>query len=63
VAERRLRDAFQISQLLLQHEAGTTIQAWFTGMNPELDDQSPALMLAKHPQEVLIAARNFLANG
>lgn len=62
-AERRLRHAFQITQLLLQHESAETIRAWFTGMNPDLDDQAPALMLAEHPQEVLLAARNFLANG
>src|SRR5579859_1189830 len=62
-AERRLRDAFQITQLLLQHESVATVRAWFTGMNPGLDDQSPALMLPEHPQDVLLAARNFLANG
>ena len=37
--------------------------AWFIGMNPDLDDRAPALMLAEEPQEVLLAARNFLANG
>jgi hypothetical protein len=62
-AERRLRDAFQITQLLLQHESAETVRAWFTGMNPDLDDQAPALMLAEHSQDVLLAARNFLANG
>jgi hypothetical protein len=62
-AERRLRDAFQITQLLLQRESAETIRAWFGGMNPDLDDQAPALMLAKDPHEVLLAARNFLANG
>ena len=62
-AERRLRDAFQITQLLLQHESAETVRAWYLGMNPDLDDQAPALMLAEHPQEVLLAARNFLANG
>ncbi|SRR5258708_1318952 len=62
-AERRLRDAFQITQLLLQHESAATVRAWFTGMNPDLDDQAPALMLAEHPRDVLLAARNFLANG
>jgi len=62
-ADRRLRDAFQITQLLLQNESASTVRAWFTGMNPDLDDQSPALMLPEHPQDVLLAARNFLANG
>lgn len=62
-AERRLRDAFQVAQLLLQHESAPTVRAWFVGMNPELEDQAPALMLSEHPREVLLAARNFLANG
>lgn len=62
-AERQLRDAFHITQLLMQHESAETVRAWFMGMNPDLDDQAPALMLGEHPQEVLLTARNFLANG
>ncbi|MBI4493875.1 MAG: XRE family transcriptional regulator [Chloroflexi bacterium] len=62
-AERRLRHAFYITQLLLQQESAETVRAWFIGMNPDLDDQAPALALTEHPQEVLSAARDFLANG
>jgi hypothetical protein len=62
-AERRLRDAYQITQMLLQYESAETVRAWFTGMNPDLDDQAPALTLGEHPHDVLLAARNFLANG
>lgn len=62
-AERRLRDAFQITQLLRQYESAETIRAWFTGMNPDLDDQAPILMFGEHAHDVLLAARNFLANG
>ena len=62
-AERRLRDAYHITQLLLQEECADTIRAWFIGMNPSLDDQAPALLLAENPQAVLGAARNFLAYG
>jgi hypothetical protein len=61
--ERRLRDAFHITQLLLQQESAETVRAWFIGMNPDLDDQAPALLLADDPQAVLGAARNFLAYG
>ena len=39
------------------------IQAWFIGMNPDLDDQAPALLLHEDPHAVLGAARNFLAYG
>ena len=62
-AERRLRNAFQIVQLLLQYESAETVRAWFLGMNPELDDRAPALALAEDPIGVLQAARVFLAYG
>ncbi len=62
-AERRLRHAFHVTQLLLQQESAETVRAWFVGMNPYLDDQAPALLLSENPQAVLLAARNFLAHG
>jgi hypothetical protein len=65
-AERRLRDAFQVTQLLLRQESADTIRAWFVGMNPDLGDRAPALVLADEPQGapgVLQAARAFLAYG
>ena len=62
-AERRLRHAFQIVQLLLQYESAETVRAWFLGMNPELADRAPALVLAEDPISVLQAARVFLAYG
>lgn len=61
--ERRLRYAYQIVELLRQHESDTTIKAWFMGMNPDLDDRAPALVLAADPQRVLQAARSFLFHG
>ncbi len=61
--ERRLRNAFQITQLLVQTESSGTVRAWFTGMNPELGDRAPALVMAEDPVRVLQAARTFLANG
>src|SRR5712692_2701141 len=45
-AERRLRAAVQIAELLLQYEAPQTVRAWFVGMNPYLDDRSPTLVIA-----------------
>lgn len=59
-AERRLRDAYQVTQLLMQREAADTVRAWFRGMNPHLDDEAPALALATEPARVLQAARAFL---
>jgi hypothetical protein len=62
-AEQRLRHAYQIVQLLLERESAETVRAWFVGMNPELDDQAPALVLADDAVRVLQAARAFLAHG
>ena len=61
--EARLRNAFQVAQLLLERESPETLRAWFIGMNPELDDQAPALLIGQEPQRVLLAARAFLAGG
>jgi hypothetical protein len=61
--ERRLRDAFKIAELLLHEESPQAVRSWFLGMNPELDDRAPALVLADDPDLVGEAARNFLATG
>lgn len=62
-AEQRLRNAYQIAQLLLERESPDTVRAWFIGMNPDLDDHAPALVLGEDPIHVLQAARSFLAHG
>jgi hypothetical protein len=62
-AEQRLRHAFQIVQLLLERESAETVRAWMVGMNPDLEDRAPALVLTEDPVRVLQAARSFLANG
>lgn len=62
-SEQRLRDAYHIVQLLLEQESAETVRAWFVGMNPDLDDQPPALVLREEPARVLQAARSFLAHG
>ncbi|MGI8916095.1 MAG: XRE family transcriptional regulator [Chloroflexota bacterium] len=62
-AERRLRHAYEIAQLLLQHEEPESVRAWFMGSEPRLDDRSPALVLGEDPAAVARAARAFLANG
>jgi hypothetical protein len=60
-AESRLRNAFQVTQLLLEKESPETVRAWFLGMNPDLDDRAPALLIGEEPQRVLLAARAFLS--
>ncbi len=62
-AERRLRDAYQVVELLLDYDAPETVRAWFGGMNPHLGDRAPALLIDAEPEHVLQAARAFAANG
>jgi hypothetical protein len=61
--DRRLRNAFKITALLLQEESPQAVRSWFLGMNPELDDRAPALVLAEEPDLVAEAAQSFFANG
>lgn len=63
-AERRLRAAFQIFHLLLAEESPHVIRAWFIGMNPQLDDDSPAEAIREgRLKETLAAAKAFVAGG
>ncbi|MGH2560018.1 MAG: XRE family transcriptional regulator [Thermomicrobiales bacterium] len=62
-AEERLRNAYQVAKLLEASESPETVRAWFIGMNPELGDHPPALVIAEEPVRVLQAARAFLAHG
>jgi len=61
----RLRTAYEIVRLLEgAHEAPETIQAWFLGMNPILDDRSPARALHEGDHTgARAAAVAFLAEG
>lgn len=61
----RLRNAYQVALFLERHESRRTIHAWFQGMNPMLDDRSPARTLRDGTEEeaasVLAAARALAA--
>jgi hypothetical protein len=61
----RLRTAYEIVRLLERaHESPGTIQAWFLGMNPVLDDRSPARALREGDHAgARAAAVAFLAEG
>ncbi len=60
-AEKRLRETYQISRLLLQGDADHTVRAWFIGMNPQLDDESPIeAIIDGNVKGALAAARSFL---
>lgn len=43
--ERRLRVAYQAAALIPERDAPEVVQAWFQGLNPQLDDRSPARLL------------------
>lgn len=66
--EDRLRFALQVAMLLNEHDAPRIVQAWFQGLNPHLDDRSPARLLREGELDevgplVLAAARAFQAGG
>ena len=62
--ERKLRTAYEIALLLLAHDSPQTVKAWFIGMNPELDDTSPAEALHEGDlKEVIAAARAFVVGA
>ncbi len=63
-AEQRLRAAFQIYHLLVSEESAHVARAWFIGMNPQLDDDSPAEVIRNGGlKEAMAAAKAFVAGG
>jgi hypothetical protein len=66
--EERLRFALQVALLLAEHDSPKVVQAWFQGLNPHLEDRSPARLLREGElvevgPAVLGAARAFLIGG
>ena len=64
----KLRVTYHIAKLLSEYESHRVVQSWFMGLNPELDDRSPARLLREADiessgPEVLRAVRAFLAGG
>lgn len=54
--------------MLGEQDGPRVVQAWFTGLNPQLEDRSPARLLREGNLDevgppVLGAARAFLAGG
>ena len=44
-AETRLRFAFQLARALSEHDSPAVVQAWLTGVNPELGDRVPLRLM------------------
>lgn len=62
--ERRLRDTFQVFSLIEEADDAYVARAWFIGMNPQLDDDSPVEQLAVgNARAVLAAARAYVNAG
>jgi len=66
--QNRLRVALQIALTIAASESPQITQAWFQGLNPQLDDRSPARLLREGDVDevgpaVITAARAFLIGG
>jgi len=66
--EPRVRLAFQVVRTLSDHDSQRIVQAWLTGVNPELGDRVPLRLLREGDlnvigPEVMAAVRAFIAGG
>lgn len=64
---RRLRFALRVADLIQKCESAAIAQAWFTGLNPALDDQSPATLIRDGELDIVgpkvLAAAKALIGG
>jgi hypothetical protein len=63
--QQRLRVALQVAAMLEEQESPRIAQAWMQGLNPQLDDRSPARLLREGDLQevgpaVIGAARAFV---
>jgi hypothetical protein len=68
ITQRRLRLALQVAVMIANADGSEVAQAWFQGLNPQLDDRSPARLLREGDldevgPQVVSAARAFLVGG
>ena len=66
--QRRLRVALQAAAPIAAADSPAIAQAWFQGLNPQLDDRSPLHLLREGDLDeggpaVIGAARSFVAGG
>ncbi|MFI2370298.1 XRE family transcriptional regulator [Streptomyces sp. NPDC018833] len=63
-AEDRLRAALQVFQLIQDAESLYTARAWLIGMNPQLEDEAPLVVIADgRYRDVMVAARAYVDGG
>ena len=59
--EERLRLAFQVFQVIVDADSDHVARAWFIGLNPQLNDDTPADAIREgRLKDVLAAARAFV---
>jgi hypothetical protein len=65
--ERRLRLAFEVAKCIAMAEGKRTTQVWFQGLNPLLNDTSPARVLREGDVDIdgpaVIAAERVFLTG
>jgi hypothetical protein len=66
--QQRLRLALQVALAIADADGPDVARAWFQGLNPQLDDRSPARLLREGELEeigplVITAERAFLVGG
>jgi hypothetical protein len=62
-----LRFAFQVARTLSEHDSPAVVQAWLTGVNPELGDRVPLRLMRENEIDavapaILSAVRAFLGD-
>lgn len=68
LTRQRLRHALVVAMTIADADGPQITQAWFQGLNPQLDDRSPARLLREGELDdvgpaVTAAARAFLVGG
>lgn len=62
--EKRMRAAYQIYRTITEVNSNHVARAWFMGMNPQLEDMSPAeVLLDDRLRDAMSAARAFRSGG
>ena len=60
----RLKEVYEVVQLLLGSETPQTVRAWLIGSNPQLNDEAPIEVLHRNePGRALRAAEAFVVGG
>lgn len=63
-SEIKLRTAYELVKLITNFDSEQVARAWMIGLNPQLDDSSPAEMIHEgRLKEVRAAARAFIVGG